>query len=129
MNKTLDYYIGLSYKIEVVEDKEESGYVLSCPELKGCMTCADTIEQGFEMIADAKRAWFEACIEDGIQIPEPADASEYSGHFKLRIPKTLHKTLAERSRQEGVSMNQYCMYLLSNGTGAPPKPNGEHLRA
>ena len=115
MNKDLNYYMGLNYKIEVIEDKDEGGYALSCPELKGCITCADTLEKGFEMIADAKKSWFTACVEDGIEIPEPSHMEDYSGQFKLRMPKSLHKTLAERSRQEGISMNQYCLYLLSSG--------------
>ena len=115
MNKDLNYYMGLNYKIEVIKDKEEGGYLLHCPELKGCITCAETLEQGFEMIEDAKKCWFAACIEDGILIPEPGNINDYSGQFKLRIPKSLHKTLAERSRQEGISMNQYCLYLLSSG--------------
>lgn len=72
MSKDLNYYMGLPYRVEVVEDKEEGGYALHCPELSGCMTCADTIEQGFRMIEDAKREWFTACLEDGIAIPEPA---------------------------------------------------------
>jgi len=63
--------MGLSYRIEVIEDKEEGGYALSCPELNGCVTCADTIQKGVVMIEDAKKNWFTACIEDGIQIPEP----------------------------------------------------------
>ena len=116
MKKDLDYYMGLSYRIEVIEDKEEGGFALHCPELPGCITCAETISQGFEMIEDAKKCWFEACLEDGIPIPEPNNFSNYSGQFKLRIPRSLHKTLAERSRQEGISMNQYCLYLLSNST-------------
>ncbi|MCI8980594.1 MAG: toxin-antitoxin system HicB family antitoxin, partial [Clostridia bacterium] len=40
----------------------------------------------------------------------------YSGQFKLRMPKSLHKELAERSKAEGISMNQYCVYLLSHNT-------------
>ena len=113
MDKDLNYYMGLGYKIEIVEDKEEGGYVLSCPELKGCITCAETIEKGLQMIEDAKKSWFIACIENNIVIPEPRDINDYSGHLKLRMPKSLHKTLVERSRQEGTSMNQYCIYLLS----------------
>ena len=109
--------MNLNYRIEVIEDKEEGGYALSCPELKGCITCADTIQQGFEMIQDAKKCWFTACVEDGVPIPEPDGINEYSGQFKLRVPKSLHKALAERSRQEGISINQYCLYLLSNGVG------------
>ena len=116
MKKDLNYYMGLSYRIEVVEDKEEGGFALLCPELPGCITCAETITQGFEMIEDAKKCWFEACLEDDMPIPEPNCFKNYSGQFKLRIPKSLHKTLAERSRQEGISMNQYCLYLLCSGT-------------
>ena len=115
MNKDLAYYMNLNYRVEVVHDKEEGGYALHCPDLAGCITCAETLQQGFEMLEDAKKCWFTACLEDGSPIPEPSDVSEYSGQFKLRIPKSLHKTLAERSRQEGISMNQYCLYLLSKG--------------
>ena len=115
MSKDLNYYMSLPYRVEVVEDKEEGGYALHCPELSGCMTCADTIEQGFRMIEDAKREGFMACLEDGITIPEPSRLEDYSGQFKLRLPKSLHRLLAQRSDEEGVSMNQYCVYLLSKG--------------
>ena len=120
--KDLNYYMNLNYKIEVLKAEEGDGYVLHCPELKGCVTCADTIQQGFEMIEDAKKCWFTACIEDDIPIPEPSGIGEYSGQFKLRMPKSLHKTLADRSRQEGISMNQYCLYLLSSGANTSYTP-------
>jgi len=112
MNKNIEYYMSLNYKVEVYKDND--GYALRCPELRGCITSADSIEQGFVMIEDAKTAWFEACIEENIPIPEPNSLEDYSGQFKLRIPKSLHRTLAEKSREEGISMNQYCLYLLSS---------------
>ena len=62
---------------------------------------------------DAKRAWLEAALEDSESIPEPQSLDGYSGQFKLRIPKSLHRSLAEQARKEGISMNQYCVYLLS----------------
>ena len=73
MVKDLDYYMRLNYRIEVISDKEEGGYALHCPELPGCITCAETLEHGFEMIEDAKKCWFSACLEDGMSIPEPID--------------------------------------------------------
>ena len=115
MVKTLEYYMGLPYRIEIVEDKDEGGFALHCPELNGCMTCADSIEEGIRLLEDAKREWFSACLEDGISIPEPATDENYSGQFKLRLPKSLHRLLAQKSNEEGVSMNQYCVYLLSKG--------------
>jgi antitoxin HicB len=68
--KNLDYYMSLNYKIEVIEDKD-GVFALCCSGLRGCITCAESLERGFEMIADAKKCWFTACLEDGIPIPEP----------------------------------------------------------
>lgn len=31
----------------------------------------------------------------------------------LRIPRSLHKRLKEFARREGVSLNQYCLFLLA----------------
>lgn len=112
--KDLNYYMGLDYKIEIIPDNEEGGYALRCPELSGCVTCAENIQEGIKMLEDAKKCWFTACLEDGIEIPEPKNTEEYSGQFKLIMPKSLHRELAERSKKEGISMNQYCVYLLSH---------------
>lgn len=116
--KTLNDYLSMSYRMEIVEDKEEGGFVVSYPDLPGCMTCGETIELAVANALDAKRAWLEAAIEDGIAIREPDSLDEYSGQFKLRIPKSLHRSLVEHSKKEGVSMNQYCVYLLSKNDAA-----------
>ena len=110
---TIDDYINKPYKMEIEPDTNEGGFVVSYPDLPGCITCGDTIEQAYENAKDAKRCWIEAALEDGVSIPEPAPAKTYSGQFKLRIPRQLHRSLAEHSEAEGVSMNQYCVYLLS----------------
>ena len=47
-----------------------------------------------------------------------ARLEDYSGQFKLRLPKSLHRALSLRSSEEGVSMNQLCLYLLSKGLQA-----------
>lgn len=111
--KTLNDYLGMNYRMEVVEDREEGGFVVSFPELPGCITCGETVEQAISNAVDAKRAWLEAAIEEGVNICEPDLLDNYSGQFKLRIPRSLHRSLAEHSKREGISMNQYCLYLLS----------------
>ena len=72
--KDLSYYMQLNYRVEVIKSEEGEGYVLHCPELAGCITYAETITEGFDMIDDAKKCWFAACLEDGIPIPEPSQA-------------------------------------------------------
>ena len=111
--KTIEDYLKLPYKIELIPDIEEGGYAISCPELPGCVSCGDTLEDAMENIEDAKHSWIEAALEEGKNVPKPDNLDDYSGQFKIRIPKSLHKQLAEHSKKEGISMNQYCLYLLT----------------
>ena len=111
--KNIEYYMSLPYRMEIVPDTCEGGFVVNYPDLPGCITVGDSIADAIENAEDAKRAWLAAAIEDGIEIAEPESIEDYSGQFKLRIPKTLHRALARHAKEEGTSMNQYCLYLLS----------------
>ena len=111
--KMLNDYLNMNYRMEIVEDKDEGGFVVTFPELPGCITCGETIEAAVTNAIDTNKAWLEAAIEEGLDIYEPDSLEEYSGQFKLRIPRSLHRSLAEHSKREGISMNQYCVYLLS----------------
>lgn len=87
---------------------EEDGYTVTFPDLPGCLTCAETIEDLLTSAQDAKKTWLMAAIEDGIEIAEPdseADFASYSGQFKLRMPRSLHRTLAVNAKKEGIGMN------------------------
>ena len=66
--KTLEDYMNMSYRMEIVEDKDEGGFVVSFPDLPGCITCGETIESAVINAEDAKRVWLEAALEDGITI-------------------------------------------------------------
>ena len=99
--------------MRIIWQCHEGGFVASYPDLPGCISCGETVEAAAANAQDAKRAWLEAAMEDGIAIREPDSLDDYSGQFKLRIPKSLHRSLAEHSQREGISMNQYCVYLLS----------------
>ena len=113
MMKKLDDYMAMSYRMEIVEDKEEADFVVFLPDLPGCITCGETVESAVANALDAKKTWIETALEEGIEIHEPDSLDDYSGQFKLRIPRSLHRLLAEHSQREGISMNQYCVYLLS----------------
>ena len=122
--KKIDDYMNLPYRMELVPDTDEGGFIVSFPDLKGCLSSGETVEEAVANAVDAKREWIIAALEEGIEIPVPDTDEEYSGQFKLRIPKSLHRQLALASRREGVSMNQYCVYLLSKGNAAHTEPKG-----
>ena len=115
-NKNIEYYMALPYRMEIIPDRDEGGFTAKFPELPGCLTCAESIDSLISNANDAKKAWFEAAIDEGISIAEPNDTddiAEYSGQFKIRMPKSLHRSLSLHAKSEGISMNQYCNYLLS----------------
>ena len=110
---TVNDYMRLPYRMEVVPDMEEGGFVITYPDLPGCMSSGETMESALRNAEDARRSWIAAALEEGISIQTPEELEHYSGQFKLRIPKSLHRQLSEHSKREGISMNQYCLYLLS----------------
>ncbi|MBO7597833.1 MAG: type II toxin-antitoxin system HicB family antitoxin [Bacteroidales bacterium] len=114
--KTLEEYMKMPYKLEIIPDTEEDGYVASYPELPGCITCGSTISDAINNAEDAKQQWLLAAIEDNVDIIEPKIDPSVSYQFGINIPRSLLKSLKEDSRKEGVTLNQYCLYLLSKNS-------------
>ena len=113
--KNLEYYAALPYEIKITPSPE-GGYVATIPDLPGCITQGETRLEVLEMIEDAKICWLEAALDLGESIDEP-DWDLYNGRLNLRIPKSLHRKLAESAKREGVKLNQLAIYLMANGIG------------
>jgi predicted RNase H-like HicB family nuclease len=116
--KVLEELVARPYRIKLYPVSEEDGqveWVAEIPDLPGCVGCGDTPEEALEMVSDAKKAWIEIALTDGKRVPEPTnpDSVEYSGKFTLRIPKNLHKELTIASYDQGLSLNQYLLYLVT----------------
>ncbi len=60
-------------------------------------------------------------LNEYLALPYRMEIVEDRGQFKLRIPKSLHRSLTEHARREGISMNQYCVYLRSKNDAALAK--------
>lgn len=114
-NKTVEYYMNLKYNIIVNERDDSSGhyYLGKVLELDGCVSDGETPEELKHNIREAMELYFETMLELDRPIPEPVSESNYSGKFNIRIPSSLHQRLAIEAKKEGVSLNQYCVYLLS----------------
>jgi len=52
------------------EEAEEGGYVVSVPDLPGCISEGDTFEEALEMIKDAMSGWLLVAQEHGDPIPD-----------------------------------------------------------
>ena len=113
LEKNLKYYMSLPYQV-VVTPSPEGGYSAKIPDLPGCITQGETRLEVLEMIEDAKLCWLEAALDLGQSIDEP-DFDKYNGRLHVRIPKSLHKKLAENAKLEGVKPDQLVIYLIAKG--------------
>ncbi len=73
-----------TYRLPVVIQKDEAGYVASCPELQGCYSQGDTYEEVLENIRDAIRLHIEDRLEAGEEIPQSESVSLTSSEIVVR---------------------------------------------
>ena len=97
-------------RIEPLSSDEGGGFLVTVPDLPGCMADGETVAEAH----DAFEAWAMAEREDKGDLPAP---KVYSGQFVQRIPKSLHRRLATRAAAEGVSLNQLAATYLAEGLG------------
>jgi antitoxin HicB len=113
--------IRLEYPFQVrpLTAEEGGGFLIEFPDLPGCMSDGETIEEAVANGADALRSWLATAREFGDPIPPPSQSTDdaYSGRWNLRTPKSLHRRLAERAKAEGVSLNTLAVTLLAEGLG------------
>ena len=110
-------YEEMNYPIEMrpLSEQEGSGWLITFPDLPGCMSDGETPEEAMINGKDALKCWVQACKESGKKIPLPGDS--LSSTFTTRIPKNLHVQLVSRAKQEGVSMNTLVSSFISKCIG------------
>ncbi len=121
MKRDLNYYMNLPYRIEIAEvsEKEGGGIVLFIPELGRCSTTAwgETYEAAKAELEDIKRDLFSRCLEEGIAIPEPLNEGlqDFSGKLLLRMPKMMHRAIANMADENSISINACILLLITKG--------------
>lgn len=105
-----------NYTTEVFWSKDDEGFVAICPDLPGCSAFGETRNDAVAELVDAIDSWIMAAKEVGNEIPEPSirkDFESCSGKTLVRFPKELHSDLIESAKKQGVSLNAYINFLLS----------------
>lgn len=118
--KTLDYYLNLNYNIiiEQIPDTSPQVYTAYISELGKYYMYGngESEEEAIASLKERKPFLFEHLLEDkdGLVIPEPIpEDKNYSGNFVIRVPKTLHRELAYKAKDEGISLNSLATNLLT----------------
>ncbi len=101
--------------------EDGGGYLITFPDLPGCMSDGETETEAVVNGRDAFASWISARADAGKSIPAPSYQPEpvpmASGRFVTRLPKSIHAKLAERAKAEGVSLNTLVLAFIAEGLG------------
>lgn len=112
-----------AHVISPIPKEDGGGYMLSVPDIPGCMADGETELEAIENGRDAFLSVVSALADMGRTIPAPtftpedAMVPDVSGKFVARVPKFIHAKLATRAKAEGVSLNTLVVALISEGLG------------
>jgi predicted RNase H-like HicB family nuclease len=103
----------MHYPIKIIYSPDDNGFIATIPDLKWCSAFGDTEEEAIKEIKIVQKEWLKIAKKEGIPIPEPKTDDNYTGKITAKTPKTLHRQLSELANEEGVSLNQMIVLLLS----------------
>lgn len=109
--------------ISPLSAEEGGGFLITFPDIPGCMSDGETEAEAVESGRDAFVAVISALHDMGRDIPAPlfspddATAPSASGKFVARVPKSIHAKLATRAKIEGVSLNTLVLTFIAEGLG------------
>jgi len=113
--ENIKHYMSLPYTtiIEAINDESGFYYIGRIMEFDGCMADGDTKMEALQSLQEAMELWIETKLANGFAVPKPIQKTKATGKFTLRLPKSLHHKLTTEAGKEGVSLNQYALYKLS----------------
>jgi len=107
-NKSIEKY---TYRVEWSE--EDKLHIARCLEFPSLAAHGSTIEAALkeiEKVVEESISWMR---EENEEIPEPFGLKKYKGNLTLRVPAEVHRKLAIKSAEEGVSVNKYILSKIS----------------
>ena len=115
--KDLDYYMDLSYNIDVISHNE-NGYTVGIRELPWITATNESMDIALELLDCNKDSWLQEAIKSGVPIPEPPRDDRYD------LPEEIadaidrgNSLLAEAEKNaKWVKEVLYTMIVSSNDT-------------
>ena len=111
------------YRITIrpLSKDEGCGYLVEYPEIPGCMSDGETIEEAIANGKEALRDCLGVFRESGRKIPRPGVEA---AQWRQRLPRTLYMKLTERAKSEGVSMNSLVTAMIGRAIGSQRQGQG-----
>jgi antitoxin HicB len=111
-NRNSDAY---RFTVRPLSKDEGGGYLVEYPEIPGCMSDGETVEEAIANAREALRDTLDVFRESGRKAPPPAiDAAQW----RQRLPRTLYLKLTEQAKSEGVSINSLVTAMIAEAIGS-----------
>ena len=111
-NRSLDRY---QFTVRPLSKEEGGGYLVEYPDIPGCMSDGETVEEAIANGREALRDCLDVLKESGRGIPKP---SIEAAQWRQRLPRTLYSKLTRQAESEGVSINSLVTAIIAEAIGA-----------
>ena len=91
MSQAIEY----PFEMRPLSEEEGGGWLITFPDLPGCMSDGETPEEAMENGKDALAAWIDAVRETGKEVPQPGEVS--TGKVIARLPRSFYSRLSARA--------------------------------
>src|SRR5580658_6385075 len=110
-NRNLDQY---QFTVRPLTKDEGGGYLVEYPDIPGCMSDGETIEEAIANGREALRDCIDVFRESGRKVPKP---SVQAAQWRQRVPRTLYSKLTKQAESEGVSINSFVTAIIAEAIG------------
>jgi len=100
-----------TYRVEWSE--EDNLHIARCLEFPSLAAHGRTVGAALREIEKVVEESIKWMKEENEEIPEPFGLKKYKGNLTLRVPAEVHRRLAIKSAEEGVSVNKYILSKIS----------------
>ena len=101
------------YTYRVTWSEDDNEYVGLCAEFQSLSWLASTPEAALKGIRKVVEDVVKDMRGEGEEVPEPIASRRYSGKFMIRVPPEVHRNLAIKAAEAGVSLNRLASSKLS----------------
>ena len=103
------------FTVRPLSKEEGGGYLVEYPDIPGCMSDGETIEEAIVNGKEALRDCIDVFRESGRRLPKPGVEA---AQWRQRLPRTLYLKLTRQAASEGVSINSFVTAIIAEAIGA-----------